>query len=54
MKSFCFCIQKGGVGKTSLSVTLAAELAKHAPTILIDADPQGNASAWIGPEDALE
>jgi chromosome partitioning protein len=38
------------VGKTSLSVTLAVELAKNGPTVLIDADAQGNASAWIGPE----
>ena len=51
MKSFCFSIQKGGVGKSSLSVTTAAELSKTGPTILIDADPQGNASAWIGPQD---
>jgi chromosome partitioning protein len=50
MKSFCFCIQKGGVGKTSLSVTLAVELAKTGATVLVDADSQGNASAWIGPE----
>ena len=51
MKSLCFCLQKGGVGKTSLSVTLAAELAKTGPTVLNDAEPQGNASAWIGPEE---
>ncbi|MDR2783716.1 MAG: AAA family ATPase [Treponema sp.] len=31
-------------------VSLAAELAKHADTILLDADPQGNASVWIGLE----
>ena len=49
MKSYCLSIQKGGVGKTSLSVTLAVELAKSGPTVLIYTDPQGNASAWIGP-----
>ena len=51
MKTYCFCIQKGGTGKTSLSVTLAAELAKTGPTVLIDTDQQGNASAWIGPKE---
>jgi chromosome partitioning protein len=51
MKSFCFTIQKGRDVKTSLSVTLAVELAKTGPTVLIDTDPQGNASAWIGPKE---
>jgi chromosome partitioning protein len=50
MKTIAISLQKGGVGKTSLAVTLAAELAKTAPTLIIDADPQGNASAWIGSE----
>jgi chromosome partitioning protein len=30
---------------------VAAELARSGDTLLIDADPQGNASAWIGPEE---
>jgi chromosome partitioning protein len=39
--------QKGGVGKTTLTVTLAvqAELAGHRSGI-VDADPQGTASGW--------
>jgi chromosome partitioning protein len=51
MKTIAVSLQKGGVGKTSLSVSLAAELASlSGATLLIDADPQGNASAWVGPE----
>jgi chromosome partitioning protein len=38
------------VGKISLSVILAVELAKTGATVLVDADSQSNASAWIGPE----
>jgi chromosome partitioning protein len=52
MKTIAVCLQKGGVGKTSIAVSLAAELAAFSGSVLlIDADPQGSASAWIGPED---
>lgn len=47
MRTITFAIQKGGTGKTSLSVTTAIEMANRGKKVLlVDADPQGNSTTW--------
>jgi len=51
MRIFGVIGRKGGVGKTSIAVHLAAAFAtrKRQKVILVDADPQGSATYWAEP-----
>ncbi len=47
-KTISFHLQKGGVGKTTISGTIACQSAlEGVKTLLVDVDPQGNASSWF-------
>src|SRR5215203_1872085 len=51
-KIIAVCNQKGGSGKTTLSMQLAGSLARRGNKVLVvDADPQGTATRWAASAD---
>ena len=47
-KKIAVAVHKGGAGKTATASAIAAGLAKHGPCLLVDLDPQANATIGFG------
>ena len=53
-KVYTFANQKGGVGKTTSAVSIGAFLSAHGRSVLVvDVDPQANATSSLGLEEKL-
>jgi len=51
-KRIAIVSHKGGTGRTTLALSLALDVAERgAPTVLVDLDPQGGLSAYLGRDD---
>ena len=46
MSVFAIAGNKGGAGKTTLSINLASRFNRDSPTALVDGDPQGSSLQW--------
>jgi cellulose biosynthesis protein BcsQ len=46
MKTIAAHVEKGGTGKTTTIGNIAYWIAKEVPTVVFDADPQGNLTSW--------